>query len=193
MPSSAVNFSTSLSLVRRVRALDPAAWDLFLRLYGPLIYGWARRLGFQNQDAADLTQNVFVAVWRGIPKFTMDRPDASFRGWLRAITQNLFYAQARRHDVEADNGVDLDRMIDPVSDATVTVGREADLFQTLTQRALELVRETVDESTWRAFWDVTIEDEPVSEVAEVLGMTPAAVRQAKYRVLCRLRELLADR
>lgn len=192
MLRSSASFSTSLSLIRRARAVDPEAWEILLQLYGPLIYSWGRRMGLQGQDAGDLMQNVFVSVWRGLPKFDAERPDASFRGWLRTITRNAAYEQARKKRVEILAGEQLQDVVDPATAQTLTDASEDDLFDRLPQRALEIVRECVDETTWTAFWRVTVEDHLVPDVARELAMSAAAVRQARYRVLCRLRELLAD-
>lgn len=195
MSSAVGDFSTSLSLIRRAREVEPGAWETLVRIYGPLIYSWARRFGLQSQDAADLTQTVFLSVWKGLPGFTMDRPDASFRGWLRTISQNAVRARARRQSPEILMGSESEQLADSDSSfAETVVGAASDpLFETLPRRAMEIVRETVDASTWQAFWQVTIDDRPVPDVAAALGLTPAAVRQAKYRVLCRLRQLLSDR
>jgi RNA polymerase sigma-70 factor (ECF subfamily) len=78
---------TSLSLLARVQQNDPEAWRRFVRLYGGLVYGWARRLELQEADAADVMQDVFQAVYRSLPHY---RPDGSgtFRGWLWTITLN---------------------------------------------------------------------------------------------------------
>ena len=53
---------------------------------------------------------------------------------------------------------------------------------------MALVREEFEERTWEAFWRVTVEGQTSTAVADALSMTPAAVRQAKSRVLRRLRE-----
>lgn len=60
----------------------------------------------------------------------------------------------------------------------------------LVQRALELLRAEFEERTYQAFWRMAIEHHSTAEVAAELGMTNRAVRQAKYRVLCRLRQEL---
>ena len=193
MSSAVGDFSTSLSLIRRAQAVETGAWETVVRLYGPLIYGWGRRMGLQSQDAADLTQTVFLSVWRGLPGFTFDRPDASFRGWLRTIAQNAVRARGRRKPSEILIGERLEDVPDAALELTITGAASDPMFGTLAQRALELVRQTVDANTWDAFWQVAMEDRPVAEVAAALSITPAAVRQAKYRVLCRLRQLLSDR
>jgi RNA polymerase sigma-70 factor (ECF subfamily) len=197
MSDGSHSFSTSVSLIRRARALDDGAWTVLLQLYGPLVYGWARRMGLQNQDAADVVQNVFVSVWRGLRAFTLDRPDASFRGWLRTITRNAVLEQNRRDKTRI---VASDHLAQWTESSAAALPEDSpsnselmDSTRELAHRALELVRKSVDASTWDAFWQTTIDETPVADVAAALRLSPAAVRQAKYRVLCRLRDLLADR
>ena len=55
-----------------------------------------------------------------------------------------------------------------------------------------MIRNEFEDRTWQAFWRVTVECQPSDMVAESLEMTPAAVRQAKSRVLRRLREELTN-
>jgi RNA polymerase sigma-70 factor (ECF subfamily) len=62
-----------------------------------------------------------------------------------------------------------------------------DATGSLLHRALEIIRIEFEETTWQAFWRVIVDEQPTAAVAEDLGMTPQAVRQAKYRVLRRLR------
>jgi RNA polymerase sigma-70 factor (ECF subfamily) len=190
------SLSTSDSLIRRVRTVEPEAWEMMLKLYGPLVYRCARQRGLPQQDAADVVQNVFVSVWHGIQSFTLDRPDATFRGWLRTITRNAVNAHLRRQRGQTVVVMDRIDVADPHvaedGDEEADVSAE-DLFGELTHRALDLVRGSVDAATWDAFWNTTVADRPVDEVANRLNMSAAAVRQAKYRVLCRLRTLLVDR
>jgi RNA polymerase sigma-70 factor (ECF subfamily) len=58
--------ATSTSLIRRVKDRDDEAWERLLDLYVPLVYSWCRRSGMQTEDAADVVQEVFRAVLRGI-------------------------------------------------------------------------------------------------------------------------------
>ena len=55
---------------------------------------------------------------------------------------------------------------------------------------MQLVRGDFEEKTWQAFWRLAVEGHSAAEIAEDLQMTDAAVRQSKYRVLCRLRDEL---
>jgi RNA polymerase sigma-70 factor (ECF subfamily) len=60
------------------------------------------------------------------------------------------------------------------------------------RRAVELIRSEFEPRTWDAFWRSVIDGRPTDEVAAALGVSAAAVRKARSRVLHRLREHLGD-
>ena len=62
--------TTSTSLLIRLRQpTDREAWSRFVKLYGPLIFKWARRTGLQSEDAADLVQDVMALLVQKLPAF----------------------------------------------------------------------------------------------------------------------------
>src|SRR5262245_44670012 len=94
--------ATRLSLLVRLRdARDGGAWSQFVELYAPLVFGFARKHGLQDADAADLTQDVLQAVSGGIRRLDYDARRGSFRGWLFTVARNKlrnFLAAQRRPD-----------------------------------------------------------------------------------------------
>ena len=78
--------ATSISLLQRLKARDESGWQRLLTLYGPAVYGWCRKAGLSEQDAADVGQEVFAAVSRNIADFRRERPGDSFRGWVCIIS-----------------------------------------------------------------------------------------------------------
>src|ERR1700681_3549129 len=89
--------STPLSLLERLRGSnEPAAWERFVQLYTPLLCHWARRLGLQGPEAADLVQDVFTLLVQKLPDFRYD-PAKRFRGWLWTVTLNRCRELQRRH------------------------------------------------------------------------------------------------
>src|SRR5262249_17939013 len=62
----------------------------------------------------------------------------------------------------------------------------------LLRRALEMVRPEFEPRTWEAAWRMTVEGQPPADAAASLGMSAGAVHTAKWRILRRLREVLAD-
>jgi RNA polymerase sigma-70 factor (ECF subfamily) len=51
-----------------------------------------------------------------------------------------------------------------------------------------LIRGEFEERSWQMFWRTVIDDRPAADVAAEMGVTPAAVRKAKSRILHRLKE-----
>ena len=191
--------STSSSLLARVKARDQAGWQRLVRLYGPLVAFWIRRTGLQAVDAHDVFQEVFAAVARGIGQFHTDLPGDSFRGWLRTVTRSKVADHHRRaaDQPAAIGGSDAHRQFQEIvapSEVSEAIGDgdERDALKALRLRALDLVRAEFESRSWTAFWRVEIDRQAARDVAEELGMTPAAVRMAKSRVLRRVREELGD-
>lgn len=70
----------------------PPSWDEVVREHSARVYRLAYRLTGNQHDAEDLTQEVFVRVFRSLSNYT----PGTFEGWLHRITTNLFLDMARR-------------------------------------------------------------------------------------------------
>lgn len=70
----------------------PPTWDEVVREHSARVYRLAYRLTGNTHDAEDLTQEVFVRVFRSLGSYT----PGTFEGWLHRITTNLFLDMARR-------------------------------------------------------------------------------------------------
>lgn len=68
------------------------SWDEIVERHFSRVYRLAYRLTGNAHDAEDLTQDVFVRVFRSLHTYT----PGTFEGWLHRITTNLFLDQARR-------------------------------------------------------------------------------------------------
>src|SRR5438046_713552 len=79
---------TSSSLIDRVKADESGAWDRLVTLYAPLVYHWCRRWNLQEEDLADVFQEVFKTLVVHIARFRRERQGDTFRGWLWTITRN---------------------------------------------------------------------------------------------------------
>jgi RNA polymerase sigma-70 factor (ECF subfamily) len=186
---------TPRSLLERVRANDPAAWRRLLDLYQPLVRFWCGRAGLQGPDAEDVTQEVFAAVAAGLPGFRHGRPGDTFRGWLRVITRNqvLLHFRKSQGRAQAEGGAAawarLQDVPDPLVESDTAEGPE---LSQLYRRALEQVRGEFEARTWQAFWRAVIDGQTPAAVAAELGISAAGVRQAKSRVLRRIRQEVGD-
>ncbi len=182
--------TTRLSLLLRLRdASDGSAWTQFVDVYAPAVYGYARRRGLQDADAADLTQDVLAAVAASVGRLAYDPERGSFRGWLFTIVRNRlcnFVAQARTRRASGDPAVQrlLDERPAPEQESA---DWDDEYRQRLFAWAADQVRGQVRESTWQAFWRTAVEGRPVQATAAELDLTVAAVYLARSRVMARLR------
>lgn len=189
---------TSLTLLDRLRADDQAAWTRLVRLYGPLVEHWCRRAG-AGAAAEDIRQEVFQAVAGGLAAFRRDRPGDTFRGWLRGITRNKIreHYRAASNGPTAAGGTDalmaVNGLADPLAeDPSRPEPDDAEELAGLYRRGLDIVRSEFEPRTWEAFWRSAVDGRETADVAADLGITPAAVRKAKSRVLNRLRQEVGD-
>jgi RNA polymerase sigma-70 factor (ECF subfamily) len=195
MNSAASLESTSTSLVARAQRQDAQAWQRLCDLYAPVVYQWARQAGLQASDAADIGQEVFRVVAARLGSFQRANPGDSFRGWLYGITRNKLREHFRRRTVggEGEGGSEALARLQLLSTALSSdssAAGPANARTALMHRALETIRSEFEATTWQAFWRATIDDHKTADIAADLTMSTAAVRQAKYRVLRRLRQEL---
>lgn len=166
-----------------------------MRLYGRLVQYWCHQAGLQAVDRSDVFQEVSRTVARHIGSFRHDRPGDTFRGWLRRITvsriQDHFRRKGRQPVVMAGGRLPDHALI--YDDESSNSEHESCLRENhlLVREALNQVQNEFEERTWQAFWRTVADSLSTSVVADQLGMTTGAVRKAKSRILCRLREELA--
>jgi RNA polymerase sigma-70 factor (ECF subfamily) len=181
---------TPASLLERLRQpLDAEAWDRFASLYTPLIYAWGRHVGLQDQDAADLVQEVFVTLVQVLPNFTYE-PHKGFRRWLRTVTLNTWRDRRKRRGDRPLPGDDA-ALAEAAAPEGMDAFWESEYRQQVANRAMQLMQADFRPATWRAFWEQVVAGRPAKEVAAELGLTPGAAYAAKFRVLDRLRQELA--
>jgi RNA polymerase sigma-70 factor (ECF subfamily) len=189
--------ATSRSLLARVRADEPAAWDRLVTLYAPAVLHWCRHGGLREQDVADVFQEVFQAVLLHVGTFRKQQAGDTFRGWLRRITQNKVRDHFRKLGREAHGagGSSAQERLaqlpgpPPADDESAADDRTE---RGLLARGLDLIRSEFEQQTWAAFWRTAVEGRASRDVAAELSMSPGAVRVAKSRVLHRLRKELGD-
>lgn len=183
------DIETSVTLIAQAQREDGVAWQRLTELYLPLIQIWIRRLGVDQVSTDDIAQQVLVAAWTGIHRFQRGTIGQSLRAWLYGITRNKVkdYFRSRRKIDICEGGTTAGQAfanIPSYDDSECDVSSERDI---LLRRILELTSRNYDPKNWQAFWLTTIKHLPAKDVAIQLNMSPVAVRQAKYRIVRRLR------
>jgi RNA polymerase sigma-70 factor (ECF subfamily) len=166
---------------------EQTAWERFVDLYTPLLYFWAIRAGLPGAEAADLVREVCASVARRLSEF-VPAPGAGFRSWLRGL------AHAARRELLLKRPVPVGPAGQSAEPAAVPAGAEvlweAEYAPTLLGRASELLQGEFPAAEWQAFWALTAEGRPATDVARELNLPVPAVYAAEARVLRRLRQEL---
>jgi RNA polymerase sigma-70 factor (ECF subfamily) len=161
-------------------------WDEVVELHSARVYRLAYRLTGNRQDAEDLTQEVFVRVFRSLSSYT----PGTFEGWLHRITTNLFLDGARRKakirfDALAD---DADTRI-----PSRTVTPDAAVLEGLFDDDVESALAALPPDFRAAVVLCDIEGLSYEEIADVLDLKLGTVRSRIHRGRTMLRKALAHR
>ena len=191
MPADNSPLTRASLLVQLRDGSNEVAWREFTTLYGPVIYGFARKRGLQDADAADMMQDVLRAVSNSIGRLDYDRNQGTFRGWLFTITRNKIYSflSARRIRPQGSGDTTVNKLLAAQPEAADGADEwEVEYQRRLTSMAMERVKGEFHETTWQAFWLTAVDGAAVADVSKQVGISTGAVYVAKSRVLARLRE-----
>ena len=162
------------------------SWEEIVEEHSARVYRLAYRLTGNAHDAEDLTQEVFVRVFRSLDRYT----PGTFEGWLHRITTNLFLDQARRKakirfDAFADGAEIAIPSRAATPDSTVLDrGFDDDVEEALLALAPDFRAAVVL---------CDIEGLTYEEIAEVLDLKLGTVRSRIHRGRAMLRKALAHR
>jgi len=164
----------------------PPSWDEVVRTHSARVYRLAYRLTGDRHDAEDLTQEVFVRVFRSLSSYT----PGTFEGWLHRITTNLFLDSVRRKakirfEGLADDAADRLAGKEPTpAQAYFDNHLDADIERALAELAPEFRAAVVL---------CDIEGLSYEEIAATLGVKLGTVRSRIHRGRSQLRASLAHR
>ena len=165
---------------------SPPSWDEVVRTHSARVYRLAYRLTGNPYDAEDLTQDVFVRVFRSLSSYT----PGTFEGWLHRITTNLFLDQVRRKQ-----RIRFDALGENAGDRLA--GREPSPAQIYDDQHFDPdVQQALDELTpdFRAAVVLCdIEGLSYEEIAATLGIKLGTVRSRIHRGRSQLRAALEHR
>jgi RNA polymerase sigma-70 factor, ECF subfamily len=169
--------ASSVELLSRARAGDTSAFANLVRRYERTVFSLALRMLSDRHDAEDLSQDVFIRLYRQGPKV---ESDAHLGFWLRKVTANLAIDRLRR-----------DRRIaaSPLSDAPEDAVGPGSPDPVLNRRLLGLVTELAPAA--RAVLLLRYqEDMDPADIALALDMPVNTVKSHLKRALATLRERL---
>jgi RNA polymerase sigma factor (sigma-70 family) len=164
----------------------PPTWQEVVEQHSARVYRLAYRLTGNVYDAEDLTQEVFVRVFRSLSTYT----PGTFEGWLHRITTNLFLDQVRRK-----KRIRFDALAED-ADARMP-GREPDPSRAFDDSHLDddvqAALDALPPDFRAAVVLCDIEGLTYEEIAATLGIKLGTVRSRIHRGRAQLRDALAHR
>jgi len=191
--------TTQTNLLSAVRdSENREAWGHFYRIYAPMLRNFGRRLGVNETELDDLTQEVLMIAHRSLRDDIYDPTKGRFRMWLFGIARRqalaALRARGRRTRVQQParpdgEGIDLLAQIeDPRSEETMHQIWQQEWRYALLDEALRQIRTDVGEKEYEAFVLYAVNRQPAHKVAEQLGLTPSSVYVYKGRVLAAIQK-----
>ena len=152
-------------LIRRVQGGDRDAFAQLLERFEKPVYHQALRMVGHVEDAADLTQEVFLKVWQGLPSF---QGDSSFSTWLYRLASNVCIDFLRREKRRKD--ISMTVSLDDEEEE-----RQAELPDHRHSPEREVERRELREDIRRGLRSLSEEHRQVLVMRELSGMSYAEI------------------
>ena len=191
--------TTNVELISRLtNTQDQRAWAEFVKLYEPLLFNTARKLGLSQNDAVDAVQEVLVHLGKVVSQWKPTGRRGAFRGWLVQVARNQMLALIQRSTMlkaeSASNDANEFALANS-NDSQQSTYFNIEFRRTVFLYVVRKIRDSFSEKTWQAFWFTYMDQRSPPEVAAELDLTTGAVYIARSRVMSRLQseiKLLVD-
>jgi RNA polymerase sigma-70 factor (ECF subfamily) len=189
-PARSGDDAEDIRLMRLVAEGDTAAFESLVERHQALVAGTVARMLGSNSDVEDISQQVFIRVWRSAGRYVAR---AKFTTWLLKITRNLVFNEMRRAKRHPHVPVHIDPEIEelPLKDEA-TETPDATLLRVELQRAIERAIMQLPETQRMALVLRRYQDLSYEEIAEVLELSLPAVKSLLFRARTELRERLRN-
>lgn len=187
---------TRQSLLIQLGRRSDDAWAEFLVVYENAIVRFCRKMGLQDADARDATQEVLFAVHDKIPSWDHDVQKGSFRAFLFRVARNVavdaIAARARRLPLTTDTEVERMHAARAAQQKQHETVLDAEFRRSLFEWAAQQVQAEVRPVTWQVFELTAIRGQSADQVAAQLKISVGNVYTAKCRVVARIRARIAE-
>jgi RNA polymerase sigma factor (sigma-70 family) len=131
--------------------------------YRSRIFVWCLRYQPDREAALDLTQEILIRTYRGLPSY---QGRSRFSSWLFAVTRNECLKSLRGNTPPQSAGLDPDLLPGPAADP------ERQLLETLAEQdMLNLIRDTLEPLERKALWLRCFDRLPVASITELLEIS----------------------
>jgi RNA polymerase sigma-70 factor (ECF subfamily) len=191
-------------MIRKARAGKPTAVDEFVLRYRPPVISFILKNGFSKEDAEDLSQEVFLKIFKDKVLQKADEQKGRFRSLILAVTKNVIKEQIRKKMAQKRGGgtpeISLDQLIeeDKGLKELVTTDEKDELFdkewlKNLMQIALQKLKEN---TIYFDVIDLFLKDLSIKQIAEKIGKKEKETQnyfyQAKLKLIKYVHEQIKD-
>lgn len=187
-PSHELDPALDARLVARCLEGDTRAWGALVKRHERLVYAVARSWRLADDDLADVFQEVFAALVRGLPRL---RDARTLVRWLSSTTERLARTTALRRRREAGLRTGDDTALDGLGSGDAPVGADLELLER--QALVRLALAGIAERCRRLLTALYYDDPPpaYAELARRLGVPVGSLGPTRARCMERLRAELA--
>ena len=187
---------TSSTLLEGLKRHDDSrAWQRFSVRYEPMVLAFALKLGLNETDAQDVSQETMLAFVEGYWGGRYDPDKGRLRNWLFGIAHRKVIDTRRRRpkEVVVSDRTDVGRFMGNVeSPEEVQAVWEQEWQRSVLRACMEEVAKQLNPTTVSAFELYVLKQWPVEKVADQLGISQNAVYIAKTRMMDRVRKIKVE-
>lgn len=179
-------------LLARAKKGEIAAFESLMTAYENRIYSLALRSTGSEQDAADITQEVFLRAWKNLDSF---RGDSSLSTWLYRVTSNLCVDFARKKAAEGmpSSIDDEESPAADLADASRMAQPEAAAENSELREELQFALAQLSEEHRRVVLLRDVAGMTYTDIARTLGLEEGTVKSRLARARAGLRKILLER
>ena len=171
-------------LIQEFKQGDEKAFNQLVLRYQKRVYNLIYRLVRNHEDAADLSQEVFVRAYRGLKRF---EERSSFYVWLTRIAVNLCINFSKREKFRSFLSI-----FDVSEKPEVSVSPDKDMEKEELRRALDRAVKSLPERQRVTFVLKRYQDRPYKEIAQIMEISEGAAKANYFQAVKKLKKLLVQ-
>lgn len=164
-------------LIKAIARGEEKALRELIRLMQGRVYAYCYSLLGQEEDAEEITSEVFFQVWRSAKKF---RGDSKATTWIFGIARNLCLNHLRKKKLQFMELLETDAVYEPEE--------EPEYDPELVKKAMEKLSPLHREVLYLAYY----EELPYSKIAEILGIPENTVKTRVFNAKRKLKEIIEN-
>lgn len=174
-------------LIERVLAGDTRSFASIVDRYKDMVYALSMRIAKNREDAEDLTQEIFVKVYMGLPRF---KGECRFSTWLFRIAYNQAIELKREIQLQTSPIEDLVAFDEEGHSPSINAMEELN-----SQDRIKYIQMALDKMKEKEAFILTLfylNQHSVAEISEICSVSPANVKVLLHRARTHMGEILTQ-